>query len=68
MLGRYCHLYRSTRVVLDHLRSRIVPGTAIVLDEFWIVTDQKRRAFNEWLSITGRNSRHERALSSSFAW
>jgi Macrocin-O-methyltransferase (TylF) len=54
-----CDLYSSTRTVLDHLTSRIVPGTVIVLDEFWIVTDHEQRAFNEWLQITGRNCQYE---------
>jgi Macrocin-O-methyltransferase (TylF) len=54
-----CDLYSSTRTVLSYLSSRIVPGTVIVLDEFWIVTDQEQRAFNEWLSITGRSCCHE---------
>lgn len=56
---RPCHLYSSTRVVLDHLMPRIVPGTVIVLDEFWIVTDQEQRALNEWLRINGRSAWHE---------
>jgi Macrocin-O-methyltransferase (TylF) len=54
-----CDLYSSTRVVLSHLTPRIVPGTVIVLDEYWIVVDQEQLAFNDWLKITGRTARHE---------
>jgi hypothetical protein len=56
-------LYSSTKFVLDALTLRIIPGTVIELDEYWIVTDHERRAFNEWLTKTGRTCRHEaRAL------
>jgi len=48
-----CDLYSSTRLVLHHLTPRIVPGTVIVLDEYWIVVDQEQRAFKEWLQSTG---------------
>jgi predicted O-methyltransferase YrrM len=54
-----CDLYSSTRCVLDRLTSRIIPGTVIVLDEFFIVTEHEQRAFNEWLAMTGRACRHE---------
>ena len=54
-----CDLYSSTRTVLDQLAPRIIPGTVIVLDEFWIVTDHEQRAFTEWVSMTGRRYRHE---------
>ena len=54
-----CDLYSSTKVVLDRLGPQIIPGTVIVLDEFWIVTDQEQRAFNEWLAATGRSYRSE---------
>jgi Macrocin-O-methyltransferase (TylF) len=54
-----CDLYSSTRTVLCYLSPRIVPGTVIVLDEFWIVTDQEQRAVNEWLAATGRSCRYE---------
>jgi hypothetical protein len=30
-----------------------------VLDEFWIVTDQEQRAFNEWLAASSRSCHHE---------
>jgi hypothetical protein len=52
-------LFSSTKFVLDALTSRIVPGTVIELDEYWIVTDHERRAFNEWLTKTGRRCRYE---------
>jgi predicted O-methyltransferase YrrM len=54
-----CDLYSSTKTVLEHLTPRIMPGTVIVLDEFWIVTDQEQRAFNEWLANYDRKCRHE---------
>jgi hypothetical protein len=54
-----CDLYSSTCIVLDYLTPRIVPGTVIVLDEFWIVTDQEQFAFNEWLETAERSCRHE---------
>jgi predicted O-methyltransferase YrrM len=54
-----CDLYNSTATVLEALAPRIVPGTVIVLDEFWIVTDQEQRAFMDWASTTKRSYRHE---------
>jgi len=54
-----CDLYSSTRYVLNVLTPFIMPGTVIVLDEFWIVTDHEQRAFLEWLAYTGRHARHE---------
>jgi Macrocin-O-methyltransferase (TylF) len=54
-----CDLYSSTRFVLDHLTLWIRPGTVIVLDEFWIVTDQEQRAFNDWLEDNNRSCWHE---------
>jgi hypothetical protein len=54
-----CDLYSSAQCVLNHLGSHIVPGTVIVLDEFWIVTDHEQRAFTEWLDATNRTCRHE---------
>jgi hypothetical protein len=54
-----CDLYSSAKYVLQQLTLQIVPGTVIVLDEFFIVTDQEQRAFNEWLFMTDRKCRHE---------
>lgn len=54
-----CDLYSSTKCVLDHLTSWIVPGTVIVLDEFWIVTDQEQKAFNDWLFENDRHFKYE---------
>ena len=54
-----CDLYTSTKIVLNLLNDRIVAGTVIALDEFWIITDQEQRAFNEWLERNGRTCRHE---------
>jgi hypothetical protein len=44
-----CDLYSSTRTVLDLLSPRIVSGTVIVLDEYWIVEQHERRAFDEFI-------------------
>ena len=49
-----CDLYSSTKTVLDLLAPRIVAGTVMVLDEYWIVIDKEQRAFNEWMAATGR--------------
>jgi predicted O-methyltransferase YrrM len=53
-----CDLYRSTKTVLQLLASRIVPGTVIVMDEFWIVVEHEQRAFKEWLVEGARTCRH----------
>jgi hypothetical protein len=53
-----CDLYSSTRTVLNLLAPRIVPGTVIAMDEYWIVTDHEQRAFEEWLAAQGRSCRH----------
>ena len=44
-----CDLYSSTRTVLDLLSPRIITGTVIVLDEYWIVEEHERRAFDEFI-------------------
>lgn len=49
-----CDLYSSTRTVLDHLTPRVVPGTVIQLDEYWIVQEHERRAFHDWMAIQNR--------------
>lgn len=54
-----CDLYASTRTVLEALTPRIVVGTVVVLDEYWIVIGEEQRAFNEWLAANGRGCRHE---------
>lgn len=52
-------LYSSARVVLEQLRSAIVPGTVIVFDEFTtLVPDDEHRAFREFLRTTGRHYRY----------
>jgi hypothetical protein len=51
-------LYDSARCVLEHFTPRIIPGTVIVFDEYFI-TGQERRAFREWLEKTGRGCRFE---------
>jgi hypothetical protein len=52
-----CDLYSSTKIVLELLRDRIVAGTVIVLDEYFIVPDHEQRAFNEWLAANRRSYR-----------
>jgi Macrocin-O-methyltransferase (TylF) len=54
-----CDLYSSTRTVLDALTPRIVAGTVVALDEYWIVVEEEQRAFCEWLAATGRSCWHE---------
>lgn len=54
-----CDLYSSTRTVLELLSPRIVAGTVIALDEYWIVTHHEQRAFVEWLDESGHRCRHE---------
>lgn len=54
-----CDLYSSARCVLEQLSPRIVSGTVIVLDEYFILVEHEQRAFNEWLSKTGRRFRKE---------
>jgi predicted O-methyltransferase YrrM len=54
-----CDLYSSTKTVLAALTPRIVAGTVIVLDEYWIVVNEEQRAFNEWLAVSGHVCRHE---------
>ena len=54
-----CDLYSSTKLVLEWLTPRIIPGTVIVMDEYWIVVEHEQRAFEEWLTQTNRQCRHE---------
>lgn len=49
-----CDLYTSTRTVLDLLVPRIMPGTFIALDEYFIVCEHEQRAFHDWLLAHGR--------------
>lgn len=49
----------SCRTVLEAMAPRIVPGTIILLDEFWIVVDEEQRAFKEWLANNNRHCRPE---------
>lgn len=53
-----CDLYASTWKVLHFMSPRIVPGTIIQLDEYFIVTDHEQRAFNDWLTSEGRTCSH----------
>ena len=46
-------IYSSTRTVLEALDERIVAGTVVELDEYFI-EGSEQRAFNEWMSVTGR--------------
>lgn len=47
-----CDLYSSTKTVLEYMADRIVPGTIIQMDEYWIVQEHERRAFDDWLAST----------------
>ena len=51
-------LYSSTRTVLELLGERIVAGTVIALDEYY-VEGSEQRAFSEWMAATGRRCRPE---------
>jgi hypothetical protein len=51
-------LYSSTRTVLAALEPRIVAGTVIVFDEFWI-TEHERAAFEDFLLEYDRSCRDE---------
>jgi hypothetical protein len=51
-------LYDSARCVLEHFTPRIIPGTVIVFDEFYI-TGQERRALRDWLGETNHGCRFE---------
>lgn len=51
-------LYSSTRLVLEACDARIVSGTVIELDEYF-VEGSEQRAFQEWLNATGRRCRPE---------
>jgi predicted O-methyltransferase YrrM len=46
-----CDLYASTMTVLEALTPRIIPGTVIVMDEFWIVTEHEQAAFDHWITL-----------------
>lgn len=54
-----CDLGASVRTVLNLLTPRIVAGTVIELDEYYILIEHEQRAFHEWLSAHSRNCRHE---------
>jgi hypothetical protein len=49
-----CDLYASTWQVLHFLNERIVPGTIIQMDEYWIVKEHESRAFHDWLTAKKR--------------
>jgi predicted O-methyltransferase YrrM len=51
-------LYASTKTVLELLTDRIVPGTIIVFDEYYVEPDHEQRAFREWLAAHGLSCRH----------
>ena len=53
-----CDLYSSTKTVLELLTPRIVAGTVIEMDEYWI-EGSEQRAFQEWLCASGRRARPE---------
>src|SRR4029453_17407244 len=49
-----CDLYSSTTTILETLRPRIVRGTVIVFDEFWIFSEHERLAFEDFLFFGNR--------------
>lgn len=49
-----CDLYTSTWQVLHFMSERIVPGTIIQMDEYWIVQEHERRAFHDWMAARNR--------------
>lgn len=49
-----CDLYSSTWQALHFMSPRIVPGTIIQMDEYWIVTEHERRAFHDWMARENR--------------
>lgn len=55
-------LYSSTKTVLDHLGDRLVPGTVVVLDEYFNYPgwrDGEHRAWTEYVERTGVQFRYE---------
>jgi hypothetical protein len=54
-----CDLYSSVRLVLELLTPRIITGTVIALDEFFILPEHERRAFENWLTAHRRRYRPE---------
>lgn len=54
-----CDLHTSTRTVLDALAPRIVPGTVIVLDEYWIVPEHEFLAWQEFVAKNGRRYHYD---------
>lgn len=53
-----CDLFASTRQVLHFLNDRIVPGTIVQFDEFFIVPEHEKRAFDEWMVTYHRRCVH----------
>jgi hypothetical protein len=49
-----CDLYSSTQTVLAECAARIVGGTVILLDEFWIEVQHEQRAFSEFVTASQR--------------
>jgi hypothetical protein len=49
-----CDLYSSTQTVFAECATRIVGGTVILLDEFWIEVEHEQRAFSEFIGATER--------------
>jgi hypothetical protein len=54
-----CDLYSSTTTILETLRPRIIRGTIIVFDEFWICSEHERLAFEDFLFFGNRTCRYD---------
>lgn len=52
-------LYSSTKTVLELLAPRIVTGTIVVLDEYFIMEEHERRAFDEFILTHNRACRFD---------
>jgi len=50
-----CDLYSSTKIILDNLGNRLVPGSILIFDEYWNYEgyrDHEYKAFQEFLAIS----------------
>jgi Methyltransferase domain len=54
-----CDLYASAKTVFAEVAHRIVRGTVILLDEFWIEIEHEQRAFGEFLIEQSRECRFD---------
>ncbi len=51
----YCDLYTSTSTVLELIKTRLVPGTTIVLDDFLMEPGWQRQEHKAWRDFTQVN-------------